>query len=234
MYQSVEPLNVKRHADYRYTPMSGYTHAKNTNIVPLCASELARAAMCYPIVFPAEGSPVPQAVLSLRKGDNFYVDQNGRWRAPYIPAYIRQYPFILGKDQEQDRYLVCIDIKAPHFQGDNGQPLFTSHGEKTEILNKAEDFLTRYQKEHLATERLVEGLAEAGILTPKKITIDPRGQNQTIGGFRGIVPEASKELQGEVLKEWHQNGLLGIIYAHLFSQVHFTGLAQHVKANPDN
>lgn len=60
--------------------------------------------------------------MSFKKGENRFVDKEGKWTAPYVPAFIRKYPFVLGKSEKEGNYVVCIDRNAPHFSEEqNGQ-----------------------------------------------------------------------------------------------------------------
>ena len=140
MFENIEALDKNKHQDLKFTPVRSYSFARDVNMVPLSYSEIIRASRFFPIVFPSQGHPLPQAVLSLTRGRNTFVDQDGNWLAPYVPAYIRRYPFILAKTDEQGHYAVCIDPEAPQLSTDQGDPLYTANFEPSETLTRTMDF----------------------------------------------------------------------------------------------
>ena len=72
--------------------------ASGVNSIALAALEFADAAVDFPIVFVKVASPqgepemTPVAVFGLTAGENLYV-QGSSWRARYVPAMLRMYPF---------------------------------------------------------------------------------------------------------------------------------------------
>ncbi len=217
MFENLEVLNKENHADLRFQPASGYGFAADLSVAPLSAAEVPRAAKHYPIVFPVKDSLIPQALLSLQKGKNAFVDAEGRWTVPYVPAHVRRYPFILAKGRTAEEFAICIDRDAPHFQEGQGDPLFTANGEAAEILTKAQEFLGRLQQELMATERLLKPLEEKGVITEQRFNLEADGKKHQVAGFRGIDRNKLVELDDATLAEWVRNGLMGIVDATLHS-----------------
>ena len=99
-YKKVVTLNNKLHADMKVkAPVLGFLFARRTNSVPILANEAASCAAEYPIVF-VEGKDgfAPVVLLGLRQSENLYVNINGEWDARYIPAFVRRYPYVPGRD----------------------------------------------------------------------------------------------------------------------------------------
>ena len=95
-YKDVVPLNKDTHADLSVEAAKDYSHVSDTNSIYIAAVEFPRANREYPIVFAKVGEiPFPVALLGAKKNFNAYIQEDGRWNAKYIPAYVRRYPFIL-------------------------------------------------------------------------------------------------------------------------------------------
>ena len=217
MFEQVEALDRNKHANLKLTTAADYSFAKDQFIVPLAYTELQRASKYYPIVFSADRA-VPQALLSLKQGENAFVDENGQWLVPYVPAHIRRYPFILARADEEGNYAVCFDPDAPHLGYEQGEPLYGENGEATDLLNRATEFLRRYQREMLDTERLFGELENKEVLAAKQLSIG-RGDEQqaTIRGFRAVDTDKLGELDNDTLGDWVKRGIMGLVYAHLHS-----------------
>jgi hypothetical protein len=216
MFNHVEPLNKDKHQDLKLNPARDYSFAKGLSIVPLSYSEFFQASRSYPIIFPKE-STTPQALLSLTQGQNSFLDRKSQWTVPYVPAHIRRYPFILARSDDQDNYAVCIDPDAPQFSTDFGDPLYTANLEPSETLNKTIEFLKRYHQEMVDTEKLFGQLDEQGILVDRQFNLGSGDQKRTVGGFRAVDETKLKELDAETLGKWVKQGIMGLVYAHLFS-----------------
>lgn len=90
-------LDKERHAKAGLKPATSLNFAKSTNSLPLNTIEFLEASKHYPIVFTADAEPTPTAIVGMEQA-NYFVDAKGQWAAnTYVPAYVRQYPFILDR-----------------------------------------------------------------------------------------------------------------------------------------
>ncbi len=235
MFIKPEPLDRKKHASLRFSPATDFSFARTQSSAPIPAGEIIEVARHYAIVFPdkvngdaaPEGAEahervVPQALLSMRAGSNVFVQEDGTWAAPYIPAHIRRYPFILGQLPESGKFAIMVDVEAPHFKSGKGDPLFTlkedgSGVEPGETITQAREFLGRFQQELEATVKLLMPLEEQGVLVPRKVDVTFNGKETSLAGFRVVDPEKLAALDDSVLAAWVRSGLMSIIYAHLHS-----------------
>jgi hypothetical protein len=226
MFKKVEALTRSAHQDLRFTKINSFEFAQTMLQSPLCASELAMASRFYPIVFPKEET-TPLALLSLDRKGNHYVDKDGSWKAPYIPAHFRRYPFILANaDKEKpDRFVVCIDREAPHFAADLGDPMFTADGTPADFTQHTIDFLQKFQEEMKVTQTVCQELEKHGVLANQSINIEKNGNKSTIGGFRCVDMKKVVALDDKTLAGWVKNGLMGIVYNHLQSLNNVKALA---------
>ena len=90
-YKDPRPVDPVRHGPLSLLPENDFGFARGTNAVPLNLTEFSVAARHFPIVFVRDPIPLALAVLGMRRDENVYVDDKGRWRSGcYIPAYVRR------------------------------------------------------------------------------------------------------------------------------------------------
>lgn len=223
MYQTPEILDSTTHASLTYTEQSLWNFARTQTQAPVIAEELAEIAAYYPIVFPVDAGR-PLALLGLRD-QNVFIDEAGRWTAPYIPAFIRRYPFILahvGDNQEQLH--LAADVKAPHFAGTAGTPLFGSDGQPSELAKNAMSFVTSYQTAANQMDAAHKALYDAGVIQPKNLTQQVGHETHVIGGFGVVDREKLNALPDETLAAWARTGVLATVYHHWASLRHLEKL----------
>ncbi len=227
MFSKLENIDPENHKRLRLRPAKDFHFAASLTSAPLSATEVTAAARHYPVVFPAEGKVLPIALLSLKEGENAYVDSAGKWRVPYVPAHVRRYPFILADTDDPDKFIVALDRDAPHFRTGKGDPLYGKNGEMTPALTQAIEFLKQFQGEAVATEKLVQPLVEMDVLTMQRIDITKAdGGKSSFDGVRAVDMERLNKLDDATLAEWVRNGLMGLIHAHLASLGNFNMLAE--------
>jgi hypothetical protein len=198
-------------------PQLGQTHA-----VPLTVDEFALVQRHYPIVFSVGDTPVPIALMGLNEGVNVFLDENGRSIDPnfYIPAYLRRYPFLLARLRpESDELSLCYDPTSGAVGDfDEGEVLFD--GDQPSAATKAIlEFCEQFEAAGLRTNAFVEELVKSDILMDGEVAIQPEGFEQPFvyRGFRMIDEDKIRNLRGDELRKMNQNGMLPLVYAHLFS-----------------
>jgi hypothetical protein len=227
MFKKIEPLENSKHRELRFSKAQGFGFAKNISAVQLSFSELRFVSRFYPIIFPADGGCIPQALLSLEAGKNLFVDDNGNWKVSYIPAYFRQYPFTLVKiKKEEDKYALCLDPDAEHFSSGQGEPLFTADGESNEFVQNILNFLKLYQQELATTENLFKKLNEKELIVEKKISFEINHKKKSIDGFKGVDMKKLISLDDKSIAEIVRTGTMGFVYEHLQSLSNIAFLAK--------
>jgi hypothetical protein len=65
----------------------------------------------------------------------------------------------------------------------------------------------------------MEDVKKSGLLMDGEVAIQPEGYQQPFiyRGFQMIDEEKLRELRGDELRKMNQNGMLPLLYAHLFS-----------------
>lgn len=228
MYKRLVALDHARHAKLRVEPPTDYGFARSTLSVPVVIDEIADIAREYPIVFPQQGS-MPVALMGVQAGSNAYLGPDGQWRATYVPAYLRVYPFAavrvpLSPDAEgaEPRIVVAIDEASPLVQEDEGAPIFGNEGQPTGPAAAAVELLRRLHAAAPRTEALVQAIDSAGLFLEQPIRIRAEGrQDREITGIRVLNENALNALSADAFEVLRRAGTLPLIYAALLSWANF-------------
>ncbi len=234
-FKDLVPLSSVDHADFRVRMMDNADFLVSQHAVPLTSDEFASASRFYPIVFSAGENPVPLALMGLNEGMNTFVDDEGKLRNPvYVPAYIRRYPFLLARLRpDSDELSLCFDPTSGAVgKFDEGDALFED-GKPTEATNNILEFCKNFEEAGQRTGMFMEELKKADLLMDGEVSITPEGSSQPYiyRGFQMIDEAKLRELRGDVLRKMMQNGMLPLVFAHLFSlQLMREVFAEQVKS----
>ncbi|MCR2834552.1 SapC family protein [Parerythrobacter lacustris] len=221
-YKDLMPLNSRDHLGWKSKSMDSADWLIGQHAIPLTVDEFVQAQRHFPIVFSAGDNPLPLALMGLNEGVNTFVDDAGKVTEPvYLPAYIRRYPFMLAKlAPDAEDLSLCFDPTAGLVgEFDEGQSLFDGDkpSEQTQgILKFCEDFEQAGQR----TKLFVEELKAQDLLMDGEIAIttnDKPDQPFVYRGFRMVDQEKLRQLRGDQLRKWNENGMLPLIHAHIFS-----------------
>jgi len=218
-YDKPVALNREVHKNSKIAPSNDFKFSAKTNSIVLTSIEFIEAAKEYPIVFAkvADETMVPVALLSLRNDENLYVNNEGKWDARYIPAFVRRYPFVLAENNGK-QFTVCIDEAFPGLNEKDGQALFDEKGENTPFLQSALDFMNNYQTQFKLTEDFVKQLKDLDLLIEISAKAElAGGENYLLGGLMIVDEQKLLKLPAKKATELFQSGRLGWIYAHLMS-----------------
>ena len=219
-YKEPVAIDSNLHRDMTVSPSpKGYAFAAEASNVILSAVEFFDACRDYPIIFsPAEdGTVIPTALLGIQTGENLYLDAAGVWKANYIPAYIRRYPFILA-DTGAAEFPICIDKAFDGLNIEGGQRLFSEDGEQTDYCRHIQGFIRDYQVQTAATAEFAARLRELDLLRPMDANIGLKdGTKFVVQGFLIVDENSLGRLGDVVVQELFRKGYLGLIYAHLVS-----------------
>ena len=233
----IVPLTFAQHGKKHLLPVSSYAFAARQTIIPAVVAEFSAAMHTYPILFAEhKGEAAPFLLMGLAREENLFVDSLGKWRAGYIPATVRRYPFIFvqapktANDEEgKERLVLCIDEESGLLADEGGAPLFTEDGKRTPIMEKLFRFLGEYHRSAQVSRRFAAVLKEKQLLTPFNLRIDAAGdKNFKLEGLQMVNEKRLGELSGQdylALKP-----VMGMIYAHLLSLGSLNGLVARKKA----
>ena len=219
-YQSITPLSSETHATWGLVPRDSLAFTKNTHAVPVTVDEFAMCQRSFPIVFGLGDAAAPLALVGLQEGNNLYVDDNGVWEATaYVPAFIRRYPFMLARlSPDRPDLSLCFDDTAGQIAADAGDALFTD-GAPSDTTKNILAFCEQFEQAVGRTRGFMEELEKLNLLMDGEVTIQREGlaEPAVYRGFRMIDESKLQNLRGDQARKLVQNGMLGLIYAHLFS-----------------
>lgn len=220
-YKDLMPLNSRDHGGWSSKTTDTAKWIVGQHAIPLTAEEFVHASRNYPIVFSVADNPVPLALMGLNEGVNTFFDDEGRLNAPaYVPAYARRYPFMLAKlTPDTEELSLCFDPTSDLIgEFKDGTPLFAD-GEPSESCKATLDFCRNFEEAGFRTQAFVDELVKHNLLMDGEVSIQQQGNEQPFiyRGFKMIDQEKLRELRGDVLRTMNQNGMLALIFAHLFS-----------------
>lgn len=222
LYNDLIPLSSVDHKDWKARNVDAAPWLVNTHAVPITSDEFALAQRFFPIVFSAGPDPVPLALMGLNEGVNVYVDEEGKLiNQTYVPAYVRRYPFMLARLRpDNDELSLCFDPSAdvigPDFE--DGRALFEDD-KPSEVVTGILGFCEQWEQSWQRTQAFMKEITDAKLLIDGEVSIQPEGADKPFiyRGFQMVSEDKLRELRGDQARKMVQNGILPLLYAHLFS-----------------
>ena len=209
-----------------------YAFARETNWLPLNASEFGSAARHYPILFREDEQASPIAVVGVHAHQNLFVEEGDVWaEGCYVPAFVRRYPFLLAQHESSNRTL-CVDAASDLFHSGDGRPLY--EGEKsTQLLQSVTRFCAAFADAQERTHRFCAALVENNLLVDRTVQLTlPDGHVIAMRGFRVIDETRLRELPETTLADWARRGWLACAVAQSISMGNFGRLYYRSKILP--
>lgn len=228
-YTEVVPVlkNHRIHHDAAAVPAT----LRASHALPISVAEMPQVARDYPIVFirPNDGDQLRVvALLGLRPGENLFVDAEGKWRGDvYRPAYLRRYPFCMAsvhRDGEASgERVVCVESSA--IDAERGQPVTDEAGTALPWWQETTHFLTEFEADLLRTEKVLDVIEKNGLLEPFSAqAVSRTSEVMNLTGMYRISEVELGKLKADTLRMLISKGVMGRIYAHLFSLDRFARL----------
>jgi len=231
-YQKPIALNRETHKSLKVRSVPSFSYAAGINSVPLTCNEFASAARQLPILFvpDSQQNPSPIALLGLRRDQNLFVEEDGRWSGSYIPAFIRRYPFVLIEGGTPNELTVGIDAAFPGFNTEVGEPMFKDDGTEGPGLKRAIEFLNAYRVDARRTQDLMAELKRLDLLIPRAITVQQKdGSKFNLEGFFVVDEPRLGKLEEKEAVALLRNGHLAWIYMHLLSMHNIADLSARLE-----
>jgi hypothetical protein len=229
LYQRLVPVSKDRHAKVSIDASQGYGFAREFTTAPIVVLEFSAVAREFPIVFMETGETLtPMAILGFPPGENLFVDEEGKWKGRYVPAFFRRYPFVFAKTDKADQFLLYVDEDYAGLNDEKrGTALFSENGDNSPFLNEALEFLKHFTASALQTEKFCKTLKDLNILSPLKIAVSgPDKKKYSIRGALAVDRTKLKNINGFKLKELAKDDTLELIYLHLNSLKNFDNLGR--------
>jgi len=168
-YKNPVLLSRARHGKMSFKPLKDYSFARDVNSVPVHIGEFPLVVRHYPIVFTKTPPVAAVAILGIAKGQNLFVDEQGRWKEDtYIPAYVRRYPFILQDNPMEQKLALCIDEGADAFEMNGSQPFFQDN-DIADVTRRALSFCDEFRNLMEISSTFCEFLEKDGVLEDFRI-----------------------------------------------------------------
>jgi len=224
LYKKPTPLAKNTHKGMGVSPVKNpFEFMAKSHFLPLTAPEFGSAASSYPIIFAGDARS-PLAVMGIRTDENLLVDETGQFNSDfYMPAFARRYPFVLAGDDQNDRFVVCVDEQADCVVKKNPQRAFFDGDELSQFTQEAFEFLQSFENDRRATDLMVERFKELDLFEAKDMHFqgnNPDGTpapRQKIADYFAISEDKLKALPDETLREFADKGYLAVAYAHIMS-----------------
>lgn len=226
IYETAVPVSSGRHGKASVEVGNTYAFTRHVNSIPLMAVEFPQATE-YAIVFAANGQGVlPVVILGARQNENLYLDNDDQWRAQYIPAFVRRYPFVFSTGDDDKTFTLCVDeaYRGLNYVG-RGVALFDAQGKPSEYVDNVLKFLQEYRAQYMRTEAFCKRLKEFDLLEPMQAQFTlADGEKMSLTGFSVVSRAKLKALSDQQLGELARSDELELIYLHLQSMRNFTAL----------
>ena len=224
IYETAVPITPARHGKHSVEVGGSYAFSAGVNAVPLMAVEILRAATEYAVVFTAVGDEVlPAVVLGVKGEQNLYLDGEGHWKAKYVPAFLRRYPFVFSASADNKTLTLCVDEAYPGLNTEGrGQRLFGDDAKPTPYVEQVLTFLKEYQAQFMRTQAFGRRLKEYGLLEPMTARVTtPSGGTLSLTGFQAVSRAKLRALEPEKLAALATTDELELLYLHLYSMRNF-------------
>lgn len=231
-HKQIEALDPKRHGQLALASKVSYGFARETNWLPLNASEFGSASRHYPILFREDEQASPIAVVGVHVHQNLFVEDGDDWaEGCYVPAFVRRYPFLIAQHETGGRTL-CADVESELLRAGEGRPLYVDE-KPTELLQGITRFCMAFAGEQDRTKRVCAALVENDLLVERTVQLTlPDGHVVAMRGFRVIDETRLRGLSEATLAEWGRNGWLACAVAHGISMGNFGRLYYRSSRQP--
>ena len=223
MYENPQPLTKDKHAGYGVQQVKKpFEFMEKSHFMPITAPEFGSASSSFPIIF-AGDDRTPLAVMGIRQNENLFVEKGQFDNLYYMPAFARRYPFVLAGDQENDRFVVCVDEKAECVTNKKPTQAFFDGDQPSQFTNEAFEFLKQFEQDRRSTDQMIARFKELDLFEKKEMNF--QGQNpdgspadkQKIADYFAVTDEKLRGLDAKTTKEFMDNGFLAVAYAHMLS-----------------
>lgn len=225
MYKNVKLLNLENDKSLKVSEIKNYKYSSDLNQSAITIDEFFKASKSQPIVFgkDANNNEYFAAALLGLKENNLFLNSKGEWKiGEYIPVYIRRYPFIFVR--ENDNFALAYDSDCKEINNKKGQELFDQDGNTTEYTQGVMNFMQEYQRASINTSNFVKELETLDLLEDATATIEIGEEKISFRGFKKVNEEKLNSLDDETILKLTKSGSYKLIIAHLISMSNFEKL----------
>jgi hypothetical protein len=224
-FTKIAPLSRAKHAALGLRSVN-FAYAATFPLISLATVEFAPAAANYPLAFGGSNPPEAVCVVGGLPGINLHVDSAGAWRfGHYIPAAIRQFPFLALPSREQPgAFTAAIEEASPLLDPEAPDKLFEKAG-MTALCRERVEFAAKVASEFEKSKALCAALLEHDLLMPARNVAPSRlAVRSVIRDLRVVDPERLRALPDSLRASWQAKGWLAALEAHVASAANWERL----------
>jgi hypothetical protein len=213
-------VTPESHAKKVWKHVTNYTFAAADTVIPLVGDEINKVLPVMPVGFvEQEAGYQLVAIASLQPGQNLYVAPDGKWLGTYIPSALRAYPFRLLKPENAEKSVLCINEGSGLVveSTEDGNAFFDEQNQPAQGIKDMLSFLSAVEASLDVTQRAVNALADAGLITPWEINLKKGEEVVPVSGLFRVDEVALNKLDDEDFLTLRKASGLAIAYAQLFS-----------------
>lgn len=210
-------ITQERHGGKTWKAPEGFGFAASDHSVELADAEIVSFAEHLPFAFyySANGWQALGIIGNAQSG-NVCVTPEGQWRAGYIPAALRGYPFAITEGNEAK---LTID-ESPGLVLDtyDGKPFFDTSGNLPPLLMKTRAFLIKLREGRRKLSLAIRELDKCGLLVPWEKLHTHTGSAGGQAELCCIDETRFKELSDKEFVRLRWSNAISLIYTQLYSQ----------------
>ncbi|MBL8508446.1 SapC family protein [Chitinimonas sp. JJ19] len=229
-YNNVVPLDASKHADLKLSLAQNFNFAAKVHAVPVVGAEFSSLMRDYAIVFAETGEKTysPTVMLGLRAQENLFVDAEGNWDAPYIPFFVRRFPFVTVEVENDDAVLCIEESVARTMQREEDAAIFVD-GKPTDAMKQFAQLMFQSRDDGKRSGDLANELGKEGLLHQVSASAELPGGPVSMDGMWVVDETKLRNISAAKADEWLKNGTMSLIYAHLFSLANLDGLVNRLQ-----
>jgi hypothetical protein len=215
------------HAKKVWKHVTDYAFVTEDAGIPLVGAELSTAALAMPIgLIKIDAGYQFVAITSLQPGTNLYVAPDGKWLGEYLPSALRAYPFQLKQQEGAEKFFLCINEASGLVveNTEDGNAFFDDQDQPTQGIKDILNFLTEVEANRAVTQRTVNALADAGVITPWAINLKQGEKVVPVEGLFQVDEAALNKLDDDDFLALRKACGLAVAYAQLLSMNQFAVL----------
>lgn len=221
MFKNLININANNTRDLRFTNAANWLHVRSIIRTEALQQEASSLAAHYPLVFSQADEGQMLQVIMGSADTNLFINAQGQWLAPVIPAQLRALPFTYARINDTDTYTLVANRDTPHW-GSDGQALYNEAGEPTEMLSQIAAFAKLVLQDGLRTQQLVGQLAAAGVIAEGVVTVTLKdGTQRAFAGFRTVHEDNLAALDAATRQALTSTGAMALLQAHQQSLQNF-------------
>ena len=211
-------LSKIEHSEVKIQTVSTLREYSGISFLPIFGIEIPKLSLKFPLAFASDGKDNYSLCILCSLSDempNGWLDHDNKWVGDYLPATIRQKPFTILKNSE-DQLVVCIDEES-ELIGDEGESIFVE-GELTENMLQFIESLKACYVSGQNVQQIILQLKELELIIPWDIHFldEKQARTNSKGAFR-IDEEMLLNLSDQQWLSLKNKGALPLIYAQLLS-----------------